>query len=267
MGRHLISVVVLGASVWASACGASPAAPPQAQSTLQPVSLSIAGAVSEVAVGESFALQANIALSNGSTLVETAGVVWTSDDSRIVSIDQAGRATAVGEGSTVLRASVKNASSNSAVRVLRNLSGTWLLTFQAASCGHSSIPGCAGARFTGPQPQQEEIKFVQTGNRISTKWRSITAVGRIAADRSVTLEGSYCHIGEATVTEFTFRDWQMAETGSGRYAGSAAWAQTPRGFLDWQKPDAPCTQPATGDSISGHVNILELRRVGTPGAQ
>jgi hypothetical protein len=144
-----------------------PAAPsPVPGSGLRAVAVKIAGLDGPLAAGSLAPLHAVVTMSDGTQGAVTDGAVWTSDNPDVARIDAQGRLSAVAEGVATIRTAVKNASAVGTATVVMNMAGRWVFSFLPASCHHSSIPGCAGTRFTGPVVRSDSVTFVQTGDRV-----------------------------------------------------------------------------------------------------
>jgi Bacterial Ig-like domain (group 2) len=135
MRRARILTLVLACAV-AAACGSD--SPTEPTPTPTPGTLTIIGQSDFMIIGAAVTLQA--------TLTPTTSAVvaadWSTEDGRVAGIDRSGRLTALGSGTTTVRAVFEGKSASFAVRVTPNFAGTWEGRVRVTACVNPSPSVC-----------------------------------------------------------------------------------------------------------------------------
>lgn len=149
--------LVIVITVFATACNgkSNPAAPTAPAAT----SLSISG-VDAVLTGRDTNYTVTATLSDGTMRAVTP--TWTSSNTGVASVDNAGRLVGVTHGSTILTASHEGRSVSKTVQVVNNYGGTWEGTFVVNGC--DAPPGVCASYEVDIWNFPIRLDVLQTGN-------------------------------------------------------------------------------------------------------
>jgi hypothetical protein len=152
------------------ACSSSPVPTSPSSSTAPAVSLVILGLENGAAVGRSLPLTAVATGPVTSPTTVTLGAIWTSSNPVVATVSAAGIVTPLAEGATVIGVAVKGGSTNQALRVYRNMEGTWEYSFFPTVCGSGgSSSGMGCRRFDGNVQLTHMVTVAQTGRLLLLK--------------------------------------------------------------------------------------------------
>jgi hypothetical protein len=136
MSRYVSTVLVaLACSVFAIACGSDTPTDPSPNPT--PGTLTISGQTDFMTIGSAVTLQATLPPSTSAVAAD-----WSTDDGRVAGIDRSGRLTALGSGTTTVRAAYQGNTANFAVRVAPNFAGTWEGRVRVTACTTPTTTAC-----------------------------------------------------------------------------------------------------------------------------
>jgi hypothetical protein len=134
MKRRVPTLILLFVCAIAAACGSdSPTEP-----SPTPGTLTIIGQTDFMTIGAVVTLQATLT----STTSATVAADWSTEDGRVAGIDRSGRLTALGSGTTNVRAVFEGKSATFAVRVAPNYAGTWEGRVRVTACVNPSPSVC-----------------------------------------------------------------------------------------------------------------------------
>jgi hypothetical protein len=132
-----IFMCVAGVALVAAGCSDDPVVPPTATVT----SVSVSGASGSVTVGGTVQFSATANLSNNTTQNVSSTAAWSSTNAGVATVSNTGLATAVGPGTTEIRASHQNVSGGAQLQV--NPAGpTVTAAFVVQSIGDNQIDVC-----------------------------------------------------------------------------------------------------------------------------
>jgi Bacterial Ig-like domain (group 2) len=94
-------------------------------------------------VGSSVVLEAR--LTEGTSAPRVVAADWASTDGRVVAVDRSGRASALGPGSTTIRATFGADTASLAIRAAPDFAGTWTGTRRVTACVHPRPEVCAAS--------------------------------------------------------------------------------------------------------------------------
>jgi hypothetical protein len=118
------------------ACGSdsSPTAPDGSNT------LTIVPATDFLAIGSTVTLAARLTETGSPPRVVSAD--WSTDDGRVASVDRQGLVSALGSGSTTIRATFEGRTAAQALRVAPDFAGTWIGARRVVACVHPSPTFC-----------------------------------------------------------------------------------------------------------------------------
>jgi hypothetical protein len=142
----LAGLVTVGAVAGASCGDSSPTAPGNGGGSS---TLTIVPATDFLTIGTAVTLQARLAES-GATPRVVCGV-WSSDDGRVAAVDRQGRVSALGSGTTTIRATFEGQVATQSLRVTPDFGGTWNGPRRVLSCVHPTPTVCTTSYPNGSQ--------------------------------------------------------------------------------------------------------------------
>src|SRR5262245_59612079 len=143
---RLVGLVAI-AMTTAVACGSdSPTDPSNGSGTN---ALTIVPATDFLTIGSTITLVARLTDTGSPSRVVHAD--WSTDDGRVASIDRQGLVTALGSGSTTIRAAFEGRTATQALRVTPNFAGTWVGARRVVACVHPSPTFCTTNYPVGQQ--------------------------------------------------------------------------------------------------------------------
>jgi hypothetical protein len=149
------------ACLLAVSCGdANPTTPtPPASGTL-----SIAPQADLLTIGASAALQAMLTSPSGTSQAVAAS--WSTDDGRVAGVDRQGRVTALGSGSTSVRAAFEGLTAALAIRVVPDFAGTWSGSARVAACS-SPVPAICQRDYAVGTAYVTRVTLVQSRDAVT----------------------------------------------------------------------------------------------------
>ncbi len=219
-----------------AACGKSTPTAPTPTPSIPPtvLALRIEGLTADAAVvGDVTPMRAVTTMSGGVEFAASDGVHWSSSNERVASIDQHGVLTALAEGTSVVSATLKVASSTRSINVVANVAGDWTLSFIGTACDDAWDPGCSGRPKHPSQTDGAKVTLTQTGSQVSGKWTGVRWItgyppfsGRINIDGSLDLAAEYRLYGDSSASQkFFLHNWHMDRAADGSYNGRLTWEQ------------------------------------------
>ena len=190
--------------------------------------LAIAPQPDFMTVGAALTLEAR--LTEGTSPTRVVPADWSSSDGRVVAIDRNGRATALGAGTTTLKAIFGTDSATLAVRVAPDFSGTWTGPRRITGCVHPKPEVCA-ASYPTNSVAQTVLVLTQARERVSgtlnfsalPATRTSAVTGSISETGRLTLDGAIISTpaSGASTTLGALADWRTeSETTTGILRGS-----------------------------------------------
>jgi hypothetical protein len=135
----------------AIACGSdSPTDPSDGTNTL-----TIVPATDFLTVGSTVTLAARLSQTGSAPRVVSAE--WSTDDGRVASVDRQGLVSALGSGSTTIRATFEGRTAAQALRVAPDYAGTWVGVRRVVACVHPTPTFCS---TNYPFAQQFDTRLV-----------------------------------------------------------------------------------------------------------
>jgi hypothetical protein len=145
MRRTPILLLLLACVLTVPACGSDTPTDPSPNPT--PGTLTITGQSDFMTTGSAVTLQATLSGTPSSVVAAD----WSSDDGRVAAVDRSGRLTALGSGTTTVRASFEQKTASFAIRVAPNYAGTWEGRVRVTACTTPTTTACqaytAGSQF------------------------------------------------------------------------------------------------------------------------
>jgi hypothetical protein len=145
MRRTPILLLLLACLLTVAACGSDTPTDPSPNPT--PGTLTIIGQTDFMTMGSAVTLQATLSGTTSSVVAAD----WSTDDGRVAGIDRSGRLTALGSGTTNVRAVYQGNNATFAVRVAPDFAGTWEGRVRVTACTTPTTTACqaysAGSQF------------------------------------------------------------------------------------------------------------------------
>jgi hypothetical protein len=146
MMRRAVTLFLVLTCALVSACGDDSSTPTNPS---QPGALVISPQTDFLTIGTVLTLQAAVTDSSGASRVVAAD--WSVEDGRVAGIDRSGRLTALGSGTTSVRAVFEQRTATLAIRVAPDYSGTWSGRARVTACSHPTPSVCQVEFAVGSQ--------------------------------------------------------------------------------------------------------------------
>jgi hypothetical protein len=224
-----------------AACG-SDSEPPPTTPTPGGSRLAIAPQPDFLTVGSSIVLEAR--LTEGTSPARVVPADWSSSDGRVAAVDRAGRLTALGSGTTTIRAVFGSDSATLPMRALPTFAGAWTGNRRVAACIHPQPAVCAASypvsRVTAVALTLTQARDRATGTlALSPPLASPSAAvtGTVSVPGGLTLDGTIISTpaSGASTTLGTLADFRVEiEAATGLLRGSFAEARTDPDGTAWR---------------------------------
>jgi hypothetical protein len=231
--------LLFAAALLVAACGSDDTPP---TSPTPGTRLAIAPQPDFLTVGSSVVLEAR--LTEGTTPARVVSADWSSSDGRVVAVDRTGRISALGPGSTTIRAVFGADAATLAMRAVPDYAGTWTGTRRVTGCVHPRPEVCA-ATYPINRVASTTLVLTQARDRatgtlsLSPPLASPSAAvsGTIAEPGGLTLDGTIISTpaSGASSTLGTLADFRIEiEPATGIMRGSFAEARTDADGTAWR---------------------------------
>lgn len=204
--------------------------------------LAIAPQPDFLTVGSSILLEAR--LTEGASPARVVPADWSSSDGRVVAVDRAGRITALGSGSTTIRAVFASDSATLPMRAVPNFAGAWTGTRRVVACIHPQPAVCA-ASYPVNRVVATTLTLTQARDRATGTLAlsppltspSAAVTGTVSEPGGLTLDGTIISTpaSGASTTLGTLADFRVeVDAASGILRGSFTEARTDPDGTAWR---------------------------------
>ena len=203
-----------------AACGGSGGGGSVTGPSPTPTSLSISPATDLLKLKSSESFTATAASSSGST---TVSPTWRSDNQSVVTIDTAGRATAVGSGTATIIAEHQGLTATRLLRVVPDYQGNWRGQARLLACEATGDWGGACDGMGVGELDTLTLFATQQNTGVSGALDvggiAGNVSGTIAMDGSLSLTGTFTIPVEGLLMEIAVNEWQTMSTDNAQMTG------------------------------------------------
>lgn len=223
------------------ACGGGGSSPtPTAPSTptVTVTNLAISAGAGLLLVGSSEQYTATASYSDGSTRAVAAA--WSSNNASVVTVDSAGRVTAVGAGTAAVSAAAEGRTASTSVRGLPDFAGNWRLQWRTTTCdvpprwgsGFCNVSGLVTMTLNLSRSSGDQV-VGSINNGIG--WTG-TVSGSVSLDGVLNLTGRATSVRPSATFHSDYLDWRTrlspTDGMTGSYRELLTWVgERDQGFI------------------------------------
>ena len=223
---------LVGVSIGVTACGGGNSTPTQPSTPPAPTvtGLVIGGGSGPLRTGQSVTLNATVNLSNNTTQAATSPA-WTSSNTTVASVDNAGVVTANNQGSATISVSAQGQTASMPVTVWQDYQGTWIGQYRIRVCtatgDFSAIGWCSSDFFNVGKLLPVRVIFTQTSSPAVNGTIELGTIvgnlrGNVFDNRHFVGSGTASFSSEGIVLTFTIGTFDALASGT-QMAGSFVW--------------------------------------------